>query len=515
MNATVDWLLSLLPILAVVALMLFFRWRGAAAGAAGWALAALVAALRFGAGWEVLAYAQLKGFLISLFVVYIIWGALLFYRTTDEAGVVGAVGRGVAGLTSDRGQQALLLGWVFSSFLQGVGGMGVPVAVVAPLLVELGFPALTAVVISSVGHAWAVAFGSVGTPFYALMAATGSGGDELAFWAAVLTGLACFACGAGSLWAAGRWRALRSGLAPLGVIGATMVGVQLLVVTNGLWSVGAMLAGLSGLAVGMVWARRHNRRNGQADHAPTGQPKMATRWALVPYALLVVIVLLAQLEPLRDMLDQVVLRVEFPELTTARGFSTAAGEGRSLSVLSHTGALLTYVSLLTYGLMRWRGAYRPGAARRIVSGVFGRIGGSALGIVAIVGMAATMEHAGMMQVLADGIVRGAGQAFPFVAPFIGALGAFVTGSNTSANLLFAPLQQEVAVLIGVSPLLILSAQTAGAAVGSAFAPNKIIVGCSTVEAEEAAALRKVMRYILIVVAGLAVATGVLAHSPLP
>ena len=89
-------------------------------------MAALVASLRFGAGWEVLAYAQLKGFLISLFVVYLVWGALLFYRTTAEAGVVEAVGKAVAGVTPDRGEQALLLGFAFSSFLQGVGGLGVP-----------------------------------------------------------------------------------------------------------------------------------------------------------------------------------------------------------------------------------------------------------------------------------------------------------------------------------------------------------------------------------------------------
>jgi lactate permease len=93
-----------------------------------------------------------------------------------------------------------------------------------------------------------------------------------------------------------------------------------------------------------------------------------------------------------------------------------------------------------------------------------------------------------------------------VSPFIGALGAFMTGSNTNSNAVFANLQQSVAALIDVSPLIILAAQTAGGAIGSAFAPAKIIVGCSTVDAEEGPALKAVMPYGVAIVAGLAAAT---------
>jgi lactate permease len=139
-STTYNWLLACLPILAVLVLMLHFRWGGAKAGAVGWLVALLVAALRFGAGLQVLAYAQLKGLLLTLFVLYITWAALLFYRVTDEAGVLAAIGTGLPRLTPDRGLQALLLGWIFGAFLQGVSGFGVPVAVVAPLLVGLGFP---------------------------------------------------------------------------------------------------------------------------------------------------------------------------------------------------------------------------------------------------------------------------------------------------------------------------------------------------------------------------------------
>jgi len=492
--------------------MLRFRWGGAKAGTVGWLVALLVAALRFGAGWQVLACAQLKGLLLALFVLYIVWAALLFYHVTDEAGALETIGAGLPRLTPDRGLQALLLAWVFGAFLQGVSGFGVPVAVVAPLLVGLGFPPLAAVVISSVGHSWAVTFGSLGSSFYALIGATGRSGDELAPWCAVMLGLACLGCGAGTLWAAGGRRTLRAGLAPLLIVGPVMAGVQFLVVTHGLWAIGGMMAGLVGLAVGVTWARGRARGSVGRPRPTTGD--MPLGWALFPYALLVTIVLAAHLlPPVRGLLGQVVVRVQFPELTTARGWVTPAGEGRTISVFGHAGALLTYASLVTYALFHRQGRYAPGVVQRIARGVVRRAVRSSLGIAAMVGMAMTMEHAGMTHLLADGIARVAGPAFPLAAPFIGALGAFMTGSNTNSNVVFGGLQQHVATLIGVNPLVILAAQTAGGAIGSLFAPAKIIVGCSTVGlgGQEGSVLRAAMRYGLAIVASLALATGVAAY----
>ena len=510
--AICNWLLAFLPILVVLILMLYFRWGGAKAGAVGWLVALLVAALRFGAGLQVLACAQLKGLLLTLFVLYITWAALLFYRVTDEAGVLSAIGAGLPRLTPDRGLQALLIAWVFGAFLQGVSGFGVPVAVVAPLLVGLGFPAATAVVIGSVGHSWAVTFGSLGSSFYALIGATGRSGEDLAPWCAVMLGLACLACGAATLWAAGGRRTLQAGLVPLLLIGLVMAGVQFIIVTHGMWSIGGMMAGLAGLVAGVAWARGCARGSVRRPRPTTGG--MALGWALFPYTILVAIVLAAQLlPPVHDFLGQVVIRIQFPELTTSRGWVTPAGEGRTINLFGHAGALLTYTSLVTYALFHRQGRYADGTAGRIARTVVRRARRSSLGITALVGMAMTMEHAGMTHLLADGIARVAGPAFPLVAPFIGALGAFMTGSNTNSNVVFGSLQQHVAALVGVSPLIILAAQTAGGAIGSLFAPAKVIVGCSTVElgGKEGPVLRAAMRYGLAIVAGLALATGVAVY----
>jgi len=289
-----------------------------------------------------------------------------------------------------------------------------------------------------------------------------------------------------------------------------MAGAQFLAVTNGLWAIGGMVGGLAGLAVGVAWARRERKAAGFAGRS-TG---MNLGWALFPYGLLVALVLAARLIPsVGDFLGQVVVRVEFPELTTSRGWVTPAGTGQTIDLFGHAGALLTYAALATYWLFHRQARYKPGTARRIARAVVQKATPSSLGIAAMVGMALTMEHAGMTHLLAQGIAQVAGPVFPLVSPFIGALGAFMTGSNTNSNVVFGHLQQHVATLVGASPLIILAAQTAGGAVGSMFAPAKVIVGCSTVElgGQEGPVLRATLRYGLAIVTGLALATVVAVY----
>lgn len=506
-----DWLLALTPILIILVLMLGLKWKGVRAGPVGWVAAVLVAVLRFGAGWQVVAWAQVKALLLALWVLYVIWGALLFYRVTDEAGAVASLGVGLSRLTGDRALQAMLLGWVFAAFLQGVSGFGVPVAVVGPLLVGLGFPAVAAVVIASVGHSWAVTFGSLGSSFYALMAATGRSGEELAIPCAALLGLACLLCGAGVLWASGGPRVLREGIVPLVLLGAIMAGTQLLVVALGFWSIGAMCGGLAGLAAGVLWARRS--RSGATGARPSlgAEQSMKLGWAMVPYGLLVGIVLLVKLvPPVGQFVGQVVIRVDVPQLTTSRGWITPAGTARTIDLFGHAGALLIYASAGTYVLFRRLGRYAPGAGRRILGSVARRGATSGVGITTMVAMAVTMDHAGMTHLLAEGIARVVGPAFPLASPFIGALGAFMTGSNTNSNVVFGALQERVATMVGMSPLLALAAQTAGGAIGGMFAPAKVIVGCAPVAADEAATMRKTLTYGAVILAGIAAAT-VIAH----
>lgn len=476
-----SWLLSAGPILVVLVLMVGLRWGGAKAGPVGWLVALLLAWLIFGADGKLLAYAQFRALFLAIYVLYIIWTALLFYHVVNEAGAIEAIGAQLSNLTTDQGMLALLLGYAFGSFLQGASGFGVPAAVVAPLLVGLGISAGRAVVIALVGHAWAVTFGSLASSFLALMAATGRSGPELAPWSALMLGIAGFGCGAAVLWAVGGARAWIRRAGAWLVTALVMGGVQLALAVLGFYTIASFLAGLAGLGVMIIVLRRKTpephalKAGADARAGPLG----AGTWALMPYALLVVVVVLGQ-TALAGALDFAVIRPSFPEVRTSLGWVTPAGPGRSINLFGHGGALLLYTIVITFLIYQARGRYSAGAGRRIVHNTLQAAIKPTIGIIAMVTMSVTMENSGMTQLLAEGIGRGVGGAFPVAAPLIGALGAFMTGSNTNSNVVFAAMQEQTAVILGLNPLVILAAQTTGGAIGALFAPAKVIVGCSTV-----------------------------------
>jgi lactate permease len=524
-----NWLLALSPVLVILVLMLGLRWGGSKAGAAGWFAAVLVAALGFGAVPRLIGYAQVKGVLLTLDVLYIIWMALLFFHVADEAGAVRVIGERLPTLTGDRMMQGLLIGWVFCSFLQGFGGFGVPVAVVAPLLVGLGFGPVQAVIMASVGHGWAVTFGSLAISFITLMAATNLPGELLAPDAGLLLGVAAFFSGGLVAYVGSGWKGLLRALPAVGVLGAVMGGMQYVLATNGLWTLGATGASLAGLLVAVGLTRLplyRNARDGEqgkgddnparqpaANASPDGAPR-SLPISLSAYAVLIGLALATSLiPPVSELFNSVRLTLQFPELATALGWVTPAEAGRRISLFGHPGAILLYSSLLAYAIYARAGYYQPGAAGRVLKKVAKGAINSSLGIAAMVGMAAIMTHAGMTNLLARGLSEGVGaEAYPLVAPVIGALGAFMTGSNTNSNVLFAALQQQTAQLLGLSVPLILAAQTASGALASVFAPAKVIVGCTTVglSGQEGRVIGKILLYGLIPVVVIALVAWLMA-----
>lgn len=132
--------------------------------------------------------------------------------------------------------------------------------------------------------------------------------------------------------------------------------------------------------------------------------------------------------------------------------------------------------------------------------------------MAMVAMAVTMDHAGMTRSLAEELAAAAGTAFPLISPFIRALGAFMTGSNANSNVIFGALQDRAARLLSLNPAIILAAQTTGGAIGGAFAPAKIIIGCSTVglAGREGEALMKTMAYGVTILIGVGLVAWALA-----
>ena len=516
------WMLALMPILVVVVLMLAFRWGGSRAGGMGWFVAVLVARLFFGAGFELLAVAQIKAVLLSLDVLLIIWMALLLFNISKEAGAIRLIGRAMPRLTDDRVMQSILIGWLLVTFLQGMGGFGVPVAVCAPILVGLGFSPIQAVAMASLGDGWSVTFGSLATSFQTLIAVTGLPGEMLAPLSALILGIVAFPSGLLVVVIGNGWKSLKKAFLPVLLLTVVMGVTQYLLATNSLWTLGSTGAGVVGLVVGFLMLRLPRYRN-HHDEVPVHQleasedgsidhPKRI--WlSLVGYALLVVLAFTVNLvKPISAFLDQVAFTLQFPEVMTDFGWMTPAGPGRVIHLFGHPGAILFYTCVISYGFYRAIGLIKPGSLGRVLGRVAKSGVGSSLGILAMVGVASIMLHSGMTYLLAEGLaVSFSREFYPVVAPFIGALGAFITGSNTNSNVLFAVLQMNSAELLNLSVPLVLAAQTAGASFGSVLAPAKVIVGCSTVglSGEEGVVMRKILGYGLITIAAVSLVTYIL------
>jgi lactate permease len=484
-----------IPILVILVLMLAFRWNAARAGVAGWVAALVLSILVFGAGPILLGYAHLKSLLLSLDVLWIIWNAFLLYRITDQAGAIDLLSHAIPHITRERGMQALLIGWAFASFLQGVGGFGVPSAVTAPILVGLGFHPITAVAVPSIGHAWSVTFGSLASSFQALQSASDLPWQVLAPASAAFLGLACLACGVVVAHLAGGWQAIRRHLLVILVMALAMGGSQYLLAVGGMWTIAGLGGGSAGLAAGLLLARRNN------ETGSAWRPDRELFLALSGYIALVLITLILRTPAVFNRLEGLVLRIYFPALTTRLGFTTAAGYGRQIYFLRHAGSILAYTSLFTFWLYRRTGSLKPGSGRKIIRGTIQRMLPSSFGILMLVSMSVVMNHAGMTDALAGGIAAGVGFFYPAMAPFIGALGAFMTGSNTNSNVVFTQLQLRTAQVIGLSAPIILAAQTAGGALGSVIAPAKIILGSATagLKGQEGDILRHMSLYTLILV----------------
>src|SRR3990172_6046475 len=303
------WTLAFLPVLAVLVLMLGFGWGGSRAGAVSWFAALIVAAAFFGTGPELLAYAQVKAVLLSLDVLYIIWTALL--------------------------------------------------------LVSLGFSPVTAVVMACVGHGWAVNFGSLATSFQTLLAVTNLPGELLAADSAILLGIASYFSGALVAFLADGWKGLLRGLPAVLVLGTVMSVSQYLLVTNGIWTLGATGGAMVGLLAGLALARWPFYRRA----APQAQPAadFTSRNGKQPNSLwlavsgYVILVLLAfginLIPPVSTLMSSLQLNLNFPQLETANGWVTPAGTGRPIDIFGHPGAILLYASLLSYFIYKKSGSY--------------------------------------------------------------------------------------------------------------------------------------------------------------
>lgn len=463
-------LLAALPIGLVIAAMVVFRWRAASAGMLGLATALLLAIAVFGHGTDVhrelgpgmaIGGAMVEALFITLTILWIIFPALCIYEMQARSGAFETIRSGLSRISSDPRVLALLVAWFFGLFMEGVAGFGTPVALAAPILVGLGFAPVRAVTLALIGHAAGVSFGAVGTPILPQMAASGLSGLELARPAALLHALLGGMLAAAVFMMASPDRTRpRDWLWP--ALAAFLFLAPFLLLA---WLVGPELPTLGGAIIGgSLFALIAGRRRGGGGDRPGPAVGEMARAAL-PYLLLLALIVLTRLVP--------------PVREAMRGIEIAwslsgAFSGR-MEPLYHPGTLL-FLAFMLGGLLRGRSPAELGSA---MAGAARRLGVVALALAAMLGLSRVLMHSGMIETLAQAAAA-SGALWPFLAPFIGVLGSFVTGSATSSNILFSDFQRSTATALSLPAVVLHGAQNFGAGIGNIISPHNIIAGAATV-----------------------------------
>jgi lactate permease len=493
------------------------KWSGSKAGFVSWIYTIALAFIFFGANFPLIGYAHFKAVFLALDVLLIIWMALLFFHISNYAGAIHAIGNALSTFTSNKTIQVLLLAWLFTSFLQGLGGFGVPVAVTAPLLVGLGIDPINAIIMASIGHGWAVTFGSMGSSFQTMVALSDIPGSILAPDTAKLLGIMAIISGFLIVQYYAGFRSIWKNLSFVLIIGSILGIVQYLLATNGLWTVatsGASIVALGAafllIRIGLVGKEKKSSTQPQIDCKETEQTKPSLYLSISVYLILILLSAAINLIPsLNNFLGQVKLTYKFPEIISNLGWITAPENGRVISLFTHPGMILLEASIIAFALFRRKNFLDKKSYKKIITSVKKSGMQSSIAIFFTVSIAVVMSHTGMISILAMGLSNLVSSTlYPAITPFIGALGAFISGSNNNSNILFTKLHMQTAQLMGLNVNLILAAQSAGGALGSIFAPAKVIVGCSTVGlvGKEGQVLKKLIKYGLLLVACAAIIT---------
>ncbi len=520
MNDALLALLSVLPIITIFILMAGLRQPATRAMPVAFLITLALAFFVWQMPGNWMMAAILNGMVIALEILLIVLGALALLFTLRESGAIAVINQGFTRISPDKRVQAIIIAWLFGSFLEGSAGFGTPAAIVAPLLLSLGFPALAAVMAALIANSTAVSFGAVGTPTLIgvgtslnipmieqqIMAAGMTYGEfihQVGIWSSLqhfLPGLLIPTIMIAMVTRFfGKKRSFREGLAiwPYALFAsvcflvpysltAIFIGPEFPSIAGGL--IGLMIlipATRAGFLVPKkkwdfperdTW-EKHWMGNISMGSSPP-RPDLSLIRAWVPYALIGLLLALTRVRalPLNQWFRA--FNMEFAGVLNSDIVI-------NLNLLYNPGIFpFMLVALLAIPLF--------GMPRRQVSTAWlhalKRVRGPAIALLFAVPMVRLMMQSGnnpadivaMPQAsalyLAD-IFQG---FWPFFSPFVGALGSFIAGSNAVSNMLFSLFQYSVAEQTGLSRLIIVSLQNVGGSMGNMIAVHNIIAACATV-----------------------------------
>ena len=543
-------ILSLMPIASVALFLVILRWPASRAMPICYFVAAGLAWLVWRVSAVQLAAASFKGLLIAAELLYIILGAILLLNTLEQSGALRTIRASFRDVSPDRRVQVIIVAWLFGSFIEGSAGFGTPAAVAVPLLVGLGFPALAAVIAGMIIQSTPVSFGACGTPILTGVG-TGLGSSAAVQQFAQNSGYAEWPDFLAMIgWKVAILHAIVGTVVPLFVV-ATMTrcfGPQrtyrdgLVMWRFALFAAFAMtlpylavayllgpefpsiIGGLVGLAIVVPAAKKGwflPRHHAPWEFAP--QQDWSADWsgidftrsdtqgrslgifvAWMPY-LLVALLLVAtrlKIDIPWGVVDGRQSSTSLPQLVNSVQFTFDSIGGTSLShsikPLYLPGSIFVVVSLATLLLHRMKPADYAAAVGRSLRTIV-TASTALLFTVPMVQVFINSDHGAagydkMPIVLAAGVERLAGEAWPLFATFIGGIGAAVAGSNTVSNMMFSLFQFDVGTRIGVDPTWIVALQAVGGAAGNTICVHNVVAASAVVGlvGKEGAVIRKTL-----------------------
>lgn len=501
-----DILLALLPILILIVLMGVFKVSGDRSSLVTLIATIVIAVWYFGQPLQQTGLSFFYGALKALVpILLIILMAIYSYNVLLHTGKIEVLKAQFSSISSNKCIQVLLITWGFGGLLEGMAGFGTAVAIPAAILISLGFKPVFSALVSLIANSVPTAFGAVGVPVIVLAQETSL--DVMKVAPAVVAQLAVtmilVPIVIAQLTVPGK-KALPRNILIGTVIGAVSLVVQYLAARYIGPETPAILGSAAAIAVIILMGRILDRRTARSSGTNTTPSKhrhstkeILQAWAV--YALIMLLILLTSpLLPLKDILA--------PVAETSIGFNIG-GETRTWSVQWLVqGGLLLFIGSFAGGLLQ---GGKAGGLLRLLWKSTVQLKKTFITVICLVGFSSIMETSGMINTLAVALATATGALYPLFAPAIGAIGTFLTGSDTSANILFGKLQAGVAEHIGADPVWISASNTAGATGGKIISPQSIAIATSACgqQGQEGRILKAALLYAL----GYVVITGIIVY----
>lgn len=518
----VSTLLAALPIVVLLGAMAIFRVKAHLAACAGLATALVVAIWIFHMPARLAFTAASYGAGYGLFpICWIIVPVIFLYELTVKTGHFTALQESLTSITSDARLQLLLIAFALGAFFEGTSGFGTPVCVCGAILISLGFPPLEAAALSLLANTAPVAFGALGIPIVALHGVTGIDLHLLSKTISTILVFFCVLVPFWLIWAYAGFRRMVEVWPAILVASVTFATVQLLVA----WWFGptlvAIIAASTTIAALVVFMRLWKPQrtvNALGEEILSGERSAEDRSAAtifrawMPWLVLSAIVFLWGVPQISHWMDaHTTLKLNVTGLhnvidrmppVVAR--PTAETAVFTFNWLSATGTGILVAATLA-GLLMGLGPVE------LVRSFFRTLFNIRFAIITIAAMLAIgyiTRYCGLDATLGLAFAR-TGRLYPFFGALIGWLGVASTGSDTSSNVLFGSLQAMTAQQIGVSPVLMVSANSAGGVMGKMIAAPSVVVASTATQTYGQEG--RILRFVFLHSIAMAVLVGVIVY----